>query len=173
MTRPSPFAEAVRFRQGRSGASRDRAIMVLRRTLQERSGSGSGSGSGSRSRSNPKLPPLKRRVTFFCLKQQKKGNQRKVLFFESRARAFDADAGIFHTRHPCPDEKRPASLRAALWVFFSRRECSAPQSNRKITRQRQRQRRRTRRTAQRVGLCIVLERWRRPPLSSSPPLPSC
>ncbi|WP_408950806.1 hypothetical protein, partial [Lysobacter sp. Hz 25] len=64
-----------------------------------------------------KLPPLKRRVTFFCHKQQKKGNQRKMLFFESQARTFGANAGIFHTGHPCPDEKRPASMRAALRVF--------------------------------------------------------
>jgi hypothetical protein len=40
-----------------------------------------------------------------------------MLCFESQARTFDADAGIFHTGHPCPDEKRRASLRAALWVF--------------------------------------------------------
>jgi len=40
-----------------------------------------------------KLPPLKRRVTFFCHKQQKKGNQRKMLLFESSARTSDADAG--------------------------------------------------------------------------------
>src|SRR5687768_18193237 len=117
MTRPSPLIEAACYRQGRSGASRDIAAAVLRRTLQERS--------GSTSRSNPKLPPLKRRVTFFCLKQQKKGNQRKMLCFESQARTSDADAGIFHTGHPCPDEKRPASLRAALRVFYGLRECSA------------------------------------------------
>src|SRR5688572_29764031 len=96
--------------QGRSGASRDIAVAVLRRFDHE--------GLKSRSRSNPKLPPLKRRVTFFCLKQQKKGNQRKVLFFESRARTFGASAGIFHTGHPCPDEKRPASMQAALRVFY-------------------------------------------------------
>ncbi|MGN7920326.1 hypothetical protein, partial [Lysobacter sp. 22409] len=53
----------------------------------------------------------------FCHKQQKKGNQRKMLFFESRARTIDAFAGIFHTGHPCPDEKRPASMQAALRVF--------------------------------------------------------
>ena len=109
MAGPLPFVEAACFRQGRSGASRDIAATVLRRIFQERS------------RSNPKLPPLKRRVTFFCLKQQKKGNQRKMLLFESRARTSAACAGIFHTGHPCPDEKRPASLRAALRVFFSRR----------------------------------------------------
>jgi hypothetical protein len=40
-----------------------------------------------------------------------------MLFFESRARTFGADAVIFHTGHPCPDEKRRASLRAALRVF--------------------------------------------------------
>src|SRR5688572_23728335 len=123
MTRPSSSVEAVRFRQGRSGASRDRAVMVLRRTLQERS------GSTSTSRSNPKLPPLKRRVTFFCHKQQKKGNQRKMLCFESQARTSDASAVIFHTGHPCPDEKRPASLRAALRVFFSLRQCEPAHSN--------------------------------------------
>ncbi|WP_235186353.1 hypothetical protein, partial [Lysobacter antibioticus] len=64
------------------------------------------------------LPPLKRRVTFFCHKQQKKDNQRKMLFRESQARTNGADAGIFHTGHPCPDEKRPAPLRAALRVFY-------------------------------------------------------
>jgi hypothetical protein len=31
MTMPSPFEEAARFHQGRSGASRDIAVMVLRR----------------------------------------------------------------------------------------------------------------------------------------------
>jgi hypothetical protein len=46
-----------------------------------------------------------------------KGNQRKMLLFESQARTSGAYAGIFHTGHPCPDEKRRASLRAALWVF--------------------------------------------------------
>ncbi|WP_153018848.1 hypothetical protein [Lysobacter capsici] len=46
------------------------------------------------------VPPLKRRVTFFCLKQQKKGNQRKMLFCESSARKCGADAGMRHTRHP-------------------------------------------------------------------------
>ncbi|WP_153018853.1 hypothetical protein [Lysobacter capsici] len=49
-----------------------------------------------------RLPPLKRRVTFFCLKQQKKGNQRKVLFCESRARKLGAYAGMRHTGHPVP-----------------------------------------------------------------------
>ncbi|WP_411920858.1 hypothetical protein, partial [Lysobacter capsici] len=34
--------------------------------------------------------------------RQKKGNQRKTLFFESRARAIDADAGMRHTGHPVP-----------------------------------------------------------------------
>ncbi|WP_157753955.1 hypothetical protein [Lysobacter capsici] len=46
------------------------------------------------------VPPLKRRVTFFCLKQQKKGNQRKMLFYGSSARAIGADAGMRHTGHP-------------------------------------------------------------------------
>ncbi|WP_144436331.1 hypothetical protein [Lysobacter antibioticus] len=78
------------------------------------------------------LPPLKRRVTFFCHKQQKKGNQRKMLFFESQARTSAADAGLFHTGHPCPDEKRPASMRAALRVFYRLRECGAAHSNSKI-----------------------------------------
>jgi hypothetical protein len=41
-----------------------------------------------------------------------------MLFFESQARTIGASAVIFHTGHPCPDEKRPASLRAALWVFY-------------------------------------------------------
>jgi len=76
-----------------------------------------------------KLPPLKRRVTFFCHKQQKKGNQRKMLFFESRARALDANAGIFHTGHPCPDEKRPASMQAALRVFDGLRQYETTHSN--------------------------------------------
>jgi hypothetical protein len=40
-----------------------------------------------------------------------------MLFFESQARTSGASAGLFHTGHPCPDEKRPASMRAALWVF--------------------------------------------------------
>jgi hypothetical protein len=44
-----------------------------------------------------------------------------MLFFESQARTSDADAVIFHTGHPCPDEKRPASMQAALRVFFSLR----------------------------------------------------
>src|SRR5688572_27003311 len=110
--------EAVRIRRGRSGASRDRAAPVSPRLSKTR----------STSRSNPKLPPLKRRVTFFCHKQQKKGNQRKMLFFESRARTSGASAGIFHTGHPCPDEKRPASLRAALRVFCRLRECEAAHS---------------------------------------------
>ncbi|WP_408951842.1 hypothetical protein [Lysobacter sp. Hz 25] len=64
-----------------------------------------------------KLPPLKRRVTFFCLKQQKKVTKEKCFCFESQARASGAYAGLFHTGHPCPDEKRRASLRAALRVF--------------------------------------------------------
>src|SRR5687768_18016419 len=119
MTSPSPFAEAAIYLQGRSGASRDIAAAVSRRIPRGR----------SRSRSNPELPPLKRRVTFFCHKQQKKGNQRKMLFFESQARTIGASAGLFHTGHPCPDEKRPASLRAALRVFHGLRECSATHSN--------------------------------------------
>src|SRR5687768_15975008 len=41
-----------------------------------------------------------------------------MLLFESQARTSGASAGIFHTGHPCPDEKRPASLRAALRVFI-------------------------------------------------------
>jgi len=52
-----------------------------------------------------------------------------MLLFESQARGFDTDAGIFHTGHPCPDEKRPASLRAALRVFDCLRECGATHSN--------------------------------------------
>ncbi|WP_408950196.1 hypothetical protein [Lysobacter sp. Hz 25] len=52
-----------------------------------------------------------------------------MLFFESQARTLDADAGIFHTGHPCPDEKRPASLRAALRVFYGLREYEAAHSN--------------------------------------------
>ncbi|WP_157754177.1 hypothetical protein [Lysobacter capsici] len=48
------------------------------------------------------VPPLKRRVTFFCLKQQKKGNQRKMLFCKSRARTIGASAGMRHTGHPVP-----------------------------------------------------------------------
>ncbi|WND82426.1 hypothetical protein [Lysobacter capsici] len=68
------------------------------------------------------VPPLKRRVTFFCLKQQKKGNQRKMLFCESRARAIGADAGTRHTGHPCPGGARRASMRVALRVSFCSRE---------------------------------------------------
>jgi hypothetical protein len=45
-----------------------------------------------------------------------------MLLFESQARAFDANAGLFHTGHPCPDEKRRASLRAALRVFHCLRK---------------------------------------------------
>ncbi|MGN7920301.1 hypothetical protein, partial [Lysobacter sp. 22409] len=56
-------------------------------------------------------------VTFFCLKQQKKVTKEKCFCFESQARTFDAAAGLFHTGHPCPDEKRPASMQAALRVF--------------------------------------------------------
>ncbi|WP_144436357.1 hypothetical protein [Lysobacter antibioticus] len=52
-----------------------------------------------------------------------------MLLFELQARTFGADAGIFHTGHPCPDEKRRASLRAALRVFYCLRECSATHSN--------------------------------------------
>ncbi|MFQ6313722.1 hypothetical protein, partial [Lysobacter capsici] len=37
-----------------------------------------------------------------CLKQQKKGNQRKMLFCESKARKIDAFAGTRHTGHPVP-----------------------------------------------------------------------
>jgi hypothetical protein len=62
------------------------------------------------------VPPLKRRVTFFCLKQQKKGNQRKMLFCESRARKLGAYAGTRHTGHPCPGGARRASMRVALRV---------------------------------------------------------
>ena len=51
-----------------------------------------------------------------------------MLCYESRARAIDADAGIFHTGHPCPDEKRRASLRAALRVFLCLRECVSTHS---------------------------------------------
>jgi len=52
-----------------------------------------------------------------------------MLFFESRARTSGAYAGIFYTGHPCPDEKRRASLRAALRVFDYLRECEATHSN--------------------------------------------
>jgi hypothetical protein len=52
-----------------------------------------------------------------------------MLFFESMARTSDASAVIFHTGHPCPDEKRPASLRAALWVFFCLRQFDATHSH--------------------------------------------
>ncbi|MGN7916726.1 hypothetical protein, partial [Lysobacter sp. 22409] len=54
---------------------------------------------------------------FLLSKATKESHQRKVLCFESQARMSGASAGIFHTGHPCPDEKRPASLRAALRVF--------------------------------------------------------
>ncbi|MGN7918580.1 hypothetical protein, partial [Lysobacter sp. 22409] len=37
--------------------------------------------------------------------------------------------GIFHTGHPCPDEKRPASMRAALRVFDGLREFEMTHSN--------------------------------------------
>ncbi|MGN7920270.1 hypothetical protein, partial [Lysobacter sp. 22409] len=84
-----------------------------------------------------KLPPLKRRVTFFCHKQQKKGNQRKMLFFESRARTRGAYAGLFHTGHPCPDEKRRASLRAALRVFYCLRKCETAHGKSKSGKARQ------------------------------------
>jgi hypothetical protein len=52
-----------------------------------------------------------------------------MLLFESRARTIGAYAVIFHTGHPCPDEKRRASLRAALRVFSSLREFGITHSN--------------------------------------------
>ena len=48
------------------------------------------------------LPPLKRRVTFFCQKQQKKANQRKMLSFESQARTSGACAGLYIRDIPVP-----------------------------------------------------------------------
>ncbi|WP_144436370.1 hypothetical protein [Lysobacter antibioticus] len=51
-----------------------------------------------------------------------------MLFFKSPARTSDAYAVIFHTGHPCPDEKRRASLRAALRVFCCLRECESAHS---------------------------------------------
>ncbi|UOF16578.1 hypothetical protein IEQ11_07995 [Lysobacter capsici] len=73
------------------------------------------------------VPPLKRRVTFFCLKQQKKGNQRKMLFCKSRARKLGADVGTRHTGHPCPGGARRASMRVALRVCICSRESQASQ----------------------------------------------
>ncbi|WP_157753728.1 hypothetical protein [Lysobacter capsici] len=64
------------------------------------------------------IPPLKRRVTFFCLKQQKKGNQRKMLFCESSARKIEADAGMRHTGHPCPGGARRASCTPPFGCAF-------------------------------------------------------
>ncbi|MFQ6313741.1 hypothetical protein, partial [Lysobacter capsici] len=58
---------------------------------------------------------------------QKKGNQRKMPFFESSARKFDADAGTRHTGHPCPGGARRASMRVALRVCFCSRETAASQ----------------------------------------------
>ncbi|ALN81499.1 hypothetical protein [Lysobacter antibioticus] len=52
-----------------------------------------------------------------------------MLSFESQARTSDANAGLFHTGHPCPDEKRRASLRAALRVFYDRREVETTHSD--------------------------------------------
>ncbi|MGJ7903289.1 hypothetical protein [Lysobacter sp. 1R34A] len=54
---------------------------------------------------------------FLLSEATKESYQRKVLCFELQARTNGACAGIFHTGPPCPDEKRPASLRAALRVF--------------------------------------------------------
>ncbi|UOF16729.1 hypothetical protein IEQ11_08875 [Lysobacter capsici] len=65
------------------------------------------------------VPPLKRRVTFFCLKQQKKGNQRKMLFCESSARKIGADAGMRHTGHPCPGGARRASCTPPYGCAFA------------------------------------------------------
>ncbi|UOF16805.1 hypothetical protein IEQ11_09305 [Lysobacter capsici] len=65
------------------------------------------------------VPPLKRRVTFFCLKQQKKGNQRKMLFCESSARKLGASAGMRHTGHPCPGGARRASCTPPFGCAFA------------------------------------------------------
>ncbi|MGN7919268.1 hypothetical protein, partial [Lysobacter sp. 22409] len=37
--------------------------------------------------------------------------------------------GIFHTGHPCPDEKRPASMQAALRVFYCLRKVDTTHGN--------------------------------------------
>jgi glycerate-2-kinase len=52
-----------------------------------------------------------------------------MLLFESQARTIVAYAVIFHTGHPCPDEKRPASMQAALRVFSWLRQFEATHSN--------------------------------------------
>ncbi|ALN64452.1 hypothetical protein GLA29479_3599 [Lysobacter antibioticus] len=54
---------------------------------------------------------------------------KKLFFFEPQTRTIDAAAGLFHTGHPCPDEKRRASLRAALRVFDCLREYESAHSN--------------------------------------------
>ncbi|WP_152670019.1 hypothetical protein [Lysobacter capsici] len=53
-------------------------------------------------RQDQQLSSASGRVTFFCQKRQKKGNQRKTLFCESRARAIGVNAGMRHTGHPVP-----------------------------------------------------------------------
>jgi hypothetical protein len=67
-------------------------------------------------------------ASYFLVESNKRKSPKKLLCFESQARTSDASAVIFHTGHPCPDEKRPASLRAVLWVFDGLRECAAAQS---------------------------------------------
>ncbi|MFQ6310742.1 hypothetical protein, partial [Lysobacter capsici] len=62
--------------------------------------------------------PQAAELLYFCQKRQKKGNQRKTLFFESRARKCGAYAGTRHTGHPCPGGARRASMRVALRVCF-------------------------------------------------------
>ncbi|MGJ7901281.1 hypothetical protein [Lysobacter sp. 1R34A] len=108
MGRPPSFPEATCFCRGRSGASRDIVAAGCGAFLIQIK---------IKIKIKPKASATKAAGYFLLSKATKKGNQRKMLLFESRARAFDADAGIFHTGPPCPDEKRPASLRAALRVF--------------------------------------------------------
>ncbi len=65
------------------------------------------------------LPPASGRVTFFCHKQQKKGNQRKMLCCESSARKCGAPAGTRHTGHPCPGGARRASCTPPFGCAFA------------------------------------------------------
>ncbi|MGH8081511.1 MAG: hypothetical protein ACREP7_13135, partial [Lysobacter sp.] len=74
------------------------------------------------------LPPLKRRVTFFCPERQKshgisfgqkspKKNALPVFRIKSHSEN-DADAGMRHTGHPALGDARRTSMCAALRVSY-------------------------------------------------------